>query len=73
MRGIKILQQYFALKMQGSLCAGGGGGGGGGVFAGQYGTCTDSSYYTANMNEKTEKAPCLAMMPYGVIGEERVK
>ena len=37
MRGIKIPQQYFALKMQGGLMRGGGGGGGGGVFAGHYG------------------------------------
>ena len=29
MRGIKILQQDFALKCRGDLCAGGGGGGGG--------------------------------------------
>ena len=45
MRGIKIPQQYFALKMQG----GGGGGGGGlcareGVFAGHYGTVV---FYTS--------------------------
>ena len=38
MRGIKILQQDFALKCRGDLCAGGGGGGGGGggVFVGHY-------------------------------------
>ena len=30
MRGIKIPQQEFALKMQGGLMRGGGGGGGGG-------------------------------------------
>ena len=36
-------------------------------------TSADSSYYAANMNEKTEKGPCLAMTPYGVIGAERVK
>ena len=35
-------------------------------------TSTDSSYYAANTNEKTEKGPCLAMTPYGVIGAERV-
>ena len=34
MRGIKIPQQDFALKMQGGLCARGGGGS---VFAGHYG------------------------------------
>ena len=33
MRGIKILQQDFALKCRGDLCAGGGGGG---VFVGHY-------------------------------------
>ena len=33
----------------------------------------DSSYYAANMNEKTEKGPCLAMTPYGVIGTESFK
>ena len=33
MRGIKIPQQDFALKMQGGLCARGG------VFAGHYGKC----------------------------------
>ena len=32
----------------------------------------DSSYYAAYMNETTEKGPCLAMTPYGVIGLERV-
>ena len=36
-------------------------------------TSADSSYYAANTNEKTEKGPCLAMTPYGVIGAERVK
>ena len=36
-------------------------------------TSTDSSYYTANTNEKTEKGPCLAMTLYGVIGAERIK
>ena len=36
-------------------------------------TSTDSSYYAANTNEKTEKGPCLAMTLYGVIGAERVK
>ena len=36
-------------------------------------TSADSSYYAANTNEKTEKGPCLALMPYGVIGAERVK
>ena len=36
-------------------------------------TSTDSSYYAANTNEKTEKGPCLAMTPYGIIGAERVK
>ena len=36
-------------------------------------TSADSSYYAANTNEKTEKGPCLAMTPYGVIGVERVK
>ena len=35
-------------------------------------TSADSSYYAANTNEKTEKGPCLAMTPYGVIGAERV-
>ena len=35
-------------------------------------TSVDSSYYAANTNEKTEKGPCLAMTPYGVIGVERV-
>ena len=34
-------------------------------------TSADSSYYAANTNEKTEKGPCLAMTPYGVIGAER--
>ena len=34
MRGIKIPQRYFALKMQGAYARGGGGGG---VFAGHYG------------------------------------
>ena len=29
-------------------------------------------YYAAYMNETTEKGPCLAMTPYGVIGLERV-
>ena len=33
MRGIKIPQQNFALKMQGGLCAGGGD-----IFAGHYNT-----------------------------------
>ena len=32
-----------------------------------------SLYYTANVNETTEKGPCVAMMSYGVIGLERVK
>ena len=36
-------------------------------------TSADSSYYAADTNEKTEKGPCLPMMPYGVIGAERVK
>ena len=45
MRGIKIPQQEFALKMQGELMReGGGGGGGGGVFAGHYGNCVCSSF-----------------------------
>ena len=35
-------------------------------------TSADSSYYAANTDEKTEKGPCLAMTPYGVIGAERV-
>ena len=35
-------------------------------------TNAESSYYTANMNEKTEIGPCVAMTPYGVIGLERV-
>ena len=35
-------------------------------------TSTDSSYYAANTNTKTEKGPCLAMTPYSVIGLERV-
>ena len=35
-------------------------------------TNTGSSYYTANVNKKTEKGPCVAMMPYGVMGLERV-
>ena len=29
--------------------------------------------YTANVDETTEKGPCVAMTPYGVIGLERVK
>ena len=37
MRGIKIPQQDFVLKMPGGLMREGGGGGGGGVFAGHYG------------------------------------
>ena len=36
-------------------------------------TNAESSYYTANVNEKTEKGPCVAMTPYGIIGPERVK
>ena len=35
-------------------------------------TNTGSLYYTANVNETTEKGPCVAMTPYGVIGLERV-
>ena len=31
-----------------------------------------SSYYTANVDETTEKGPCVAMTPYGVMGLERV-
>ena len=31
-----------------------------------------SSYYTANVDEMTEKEPCVAMTPYGIIGLERV-
>ena len=34
-------------------------------------TSADSSYYAANTNEKTEKGPCLAMTPHGVIELER--
>ena len=37
MRGIKIPQQDFALKMQGGLMREGRGGGWGGIFAGHYG------------------------------------
>ena len=40
MRGIKIPQQDFALKMLGGLMREGGRGRGGGVFAGHYGTST---------------------------------
>ena len=36
-------------------------------------TNAERSYYTANVNGKTEKGPCAAMTPYGVIGPERVK
>ena len=36
-------------------------------------TNAERSYYTANVNGKTEKGPCVAMTPYGVIGPERVK
>ena len=32
-----------------------------------------SLYYTANMDEMTEKGLCVAMTPYSVIGLERVK
>ena len=35
-------------------------------------TNAESLYYTANVNGKTEKGPCVAMTPYGVIGPERV-
>ena len=44
MRGIKIPQQDFALKIQGGLM----GEGGGGVFAGHYGTCKlhSSNFYS---------------------------
>ena len=35
-------------------------------------TNAERSYYTANVNGKTEKGPCAAMTPYGVIGPERV-
>ena len=35
-------------------------------------TNTGSSYHTANVNKKTEKGPCVAITPYGVIGLERV-
>ena len=31
-----------------------------------------SLYYTANVDETMKKGPCVAMMPYGVIGLERV-
>ena len=34
-------------------------------------TNAESSYYTANVNGKTEKGPCVAMTPYGIIGPER--
>ena len=34
-------------------------------------TNAERSYYTANVNGKTEKGPCAAMTPYGVIGPER--
>ena len=36
-------------------------------------TNAERSYYTANVNGKTEKGPCVAMTLYGVIGPERVK
>ena len=32
-----------------------------------------SSYYTANVDETTEKGPCVVMTPYDVIELERVK
>ena len=34
-------------------------------------TNAGSSYYTANVDETTEKGPCVTMTPYGVIGLER--
>ena len=45
MRGIKIPQQYFALKRQGDLCANGGVH----VFAGHYGINIMAYFYTAYM------------------------
>ena len=33
-------------------------------------TNAESSYYTANVNGKPEKGPCVAMTPYGVIGRK---
>jgi len=52
MRGIKIPQQYFALKMQGGLCARGG------VFAGHYGTYLVSSppYFRYKQQKPRNKA-----------------
>ena len=41
MRGIKMPQQYFALKRQGGLCARGGGG----IFAGHYGINIMAYFY----------------------------
>ena len=36
-------------------------------------TNAGSSYYTAILNEKMEKGPCVAMTLYGIIVLERVK
>ena len=43
MRGIKMPQQYFALKRHGGLCARGGGG----LFAGHYGINIMAYFYAA--------------------------